>query len=47
MQFSGHRTDAVFRRYDITDFNDLRDAAAKLGKYLNGGEKGEQGEQPK
>jgi integrase len=34
MKFSGHKTEAVFRRYDITDFDDLRDAAAKLGKYL-------------
>jgi integrase len=32
--FSGHKTAAVFSRYNITDFNDLREAAAKLGKYL-------------
>jgi len=35
-QFSGHKTDAVFNRYNISDFEDLRDAAAKLGKYLGG-----------
>jgi integrase len=34
--FSGHKTDAVFDRYNITDFDDLRDAATKLGKFLNG-----------
>jgi len=34
MKFSGHKTAAVFRRYDITDFADLEDAAALLGKYL-------------
>jgi integrase len=32
--FSGHKTAAVFSRYNITDFNDLREAATKLGKYL-------------
>lgn len=35
-QFSGHKTDSVFNRYNITDFDDLKDAAAKLGKYLGG-----------
>lgn len=36
-EFSGHKTDAVFDRYNITDFDDLKDAAAKLGRFLNGG----------
>lgn len=46
-EFSGHKTDAVFDRYNITDFQDLRDAATRLGKYLGGGEKGEQKESGK
>ncbi|HTX37640.1 MAG TPA: site-specific integrase [Bryobacteraceae bacterium] len=33
-EFSGHRTDAVFNRYNIVDFVDLKEAATKLGKYL-------------
>jgi integrase len=41
--FSGHKTDAVFNRYNISDFDDLKDAAAKLGKFLNGGGKGIRG----
>jgi integrase len=36
-QFSGHKTAAVFSRYNITDFNDLKDAAARLGEYLGEG----------
>jgi integrase len=36
-EFSGHKTDAVFDRYNISDFDDLRDAAAKLGKFLGKG----------
>jgi len=35
-EFSGHKTDAVFDRYNISDFDDLKDAAAKLGRFLNG-----------
>jgi integrase len=34
-QFSGYKTDAVFNCYNITDFDDLKDAAAKLGRFLN------------
>src|SRR5689334_14588931 len=34
-EFSGHKTDAVFDRYNITDFDDLKEAAAKLGRFLN------------
>jgi integrase len=32
--FSGHKTDSVFNRYNISDFEDLKDAAAKLATYL-------------
>ena len=34
MKFSGHKTASVFRRYDITDFDDLKDAASRLKKLL-------------
>lgn len=30
MKISGHRTDSIFRRYDIVDDRDLRDAALKI-----------------
>lgn len=30
MRLSGHKTMSVFRRYDITSTDDLRDAALKL-----------------
>ena len=33
-RISGHRTESVFLRYSITDEQDLRDAAAKLDRYL-------------
>jgi integrase len=33
-EFSGHKTDAVFDRYNITDFDDLKDAAARLQRFL-------------
>jgi integrase len=33
-EFSGHKTDAVFNRYNITDFDDLKDGAARLKKFL-------------
>lgn len=33
-EFSGHKTDSVFDRYNISDFDDLNDAANKLGKFL-------------
>ncbi|HUE02202.1 MAG TPA: site-specific integrase [Bryobacteraceae bacterium] len=33
-QFSGHKTDSVFNRYNITDFEDLKDAAARLQQFL-------------
>jgi integrase len=34
MGFSGHKTRAVFDRYDISDFADMTDAAKRLGEYL-------------
>jgi len=33
-EFSGHKTDAVFDRYNITDFDDLKDAAKRLSRFL-------------
>jgi hypothetical protein len=33
-EISGHKTAAVFDRYNITDFEDLKDAATRLEKYL-------------
>ncbi len=35
MEISGHRTESVYRRYDIVSQRDLRIAAAKLETYLN------------
>ncbi len=40
--FSGHKTDAVFDRYNITDFQDLKDAATRLSKFLTPEKKGEE-----
>jgi integrase len=34
MKISGHRTDSVFRRYDIVTQQDLQDAARRLGLYV-------------
>ena len=33
MQLSGHKTRAIFERYNITSPQDLRDAAARLDRY--------------
>jgi integrase len=38
MRISGHKTDAVFARYNIVDERDLHDAADKLAKHLEGKE---------
>jgi len=34
MAISGHRTDAIFRRYNITTDEDLRQAQGKLEGYI-------------
>lgn len=34
MKITGHRTEAVYRRYAITSDDDQRDAAARLGTFL-------------
>ena len=33
MQLTGHKTRAVFERYNITSPNDLREAAERLDAY--------------
>lgn len=35
MLITGHRTDSMFRRYDIQDNKDLREAANRTAAYLN------------
>jgi integrase len=35
MRISGHKTAAIFARYDITSPRDLQEAAQKLDRYLN------------
>jgi integrase len=34
MQITGHKTEAVFERYNITDSKDVRDALLKVGQYV-------------
>lgn len=34
MKITGHRTEAVYRRYTITSDADQRDAAVRLGTFL-------------
>ena len=33
MQITGHKTEAIFERYNITDAADVRDALVKVGQY--------------
>jgi len=33
MSISGHKTDAVFRRYNITSTEDIKQAANKVAEY--------------
>jgi hypothetical protein len=36
MAISGHRTEAVFERYNIDTDEDLREAVGRLSSYVNG-----------
>ena len=36
MQLTGHKTRAIFERYNITSPNDLRDAALRLDRFAAG-----------
>ena len=36
MQMTGHKTRAIFERYNITSPNDLRDAAQRLDRFASG-----------
>jgi hypothetical protein len=36
MQLTGHKTRAVFERYNIVNAGDLSDAAQRLDTYLTG-----------
>jgi integrase len=36
MKFSGHKTESVYRRYDIVSQQDMKLAAAKMENYLEG-----------
>jgi integrase len=44
---SGHKTDAVFKRYNQIDMDDRRDAVKKLENYLSGGYEKEKREELK
>jgi hypothetical protein len=35
MKINGHKTDSVFRRYNITSSRDLREAAKRVNTYVN------------
>lgn len=36
MEISGHRTESVYRRYDIVSQQDIKMAAAKMENYFEG-----------
>ena len=36
MEISGHKTESVYRRYDIVSQQDMKLAAAKMENYLEG-----------
>jgi hypothetical protein len=36
MSISGHKTEQIYRRYDIVGERDLLDAAARMDRYLGG-----------
>jgi hypothetical protein len=36
MEISGHKTESVYRRYDIVSQQDMKLAAAKMENYLKG-----------
>ena len=38
MKITGHKTEAVYRRYDIVSVRDLAEGLEKLGSYLKGRE---------
>jgi hypothetical protein len=40
MKISGHRSRAVFDRYNIVDNRDIENAGKKLAEYLEGQERG-------
>lgn len=35
MEISGHKTDSIFKRYNITDTTDIREAMTKVKQYTN------------
>ena len=37
MQITGHKTEAIFERYNITDTADVKDALVKVGQYVKMG----------
>jgi hypothetical protein len=38
MKISGHKTRAIFERYNIVDNRDIEDAGKKLAEFLKGQE---------
>ena len=43
MRRSGHKSDSIFRRYDIVSETDLREADEKVAAYLERAENGQSG----